>query len=566
MAPRQPAPYRPVPLTTVDNSLLTKSSVSPVPLGGGWDIDFISLQLTPGTLHLFSPWWNLGGSCNRILSGPRNTLHDPFPQGLELCNASPFTLRVQLDDAANLANFGDTLARVLRACGPTTNPLLIRPTDPVVSSRQFALETRMCSADQLSTALTSPLLSPYGPCKIFLGRYGMKVPAAHFFNNSLLPALNQMLVEVPEQFSHILHNMRVDWATQSTLSGNIICTKFNQLKSLPFPAQLVHYTQFGQLGNGYGGFSLLPTCAKDPPAGIQEVLKVNVYSSGWAHHLKCVGMPNTRLPPGATNQWLVRQKAKFEGMLGVLGLANASALGGCRVEIRTLGHLMSWPLLEEWLQGILHEVMARTQVFELAPPDVLHACRTAFGSACTAGVFSTSSTHGNLPIAPWKKASFYRLLQVCGIVHITSMKASMTRDLQGVPWGDPQAAVPDMEAAGEVELMSNPHLPDTIPIVQMPSDLGPTGVAKLGMKHGHVFDWPMICQMLGCPSMADTLHQVCTHTRWRKCPQGGAKGGSPQFTATWHGRRGMCGPLGCHLALATINLVANNLHTQVQRL
>ena len=96
---------------------------SSVKLGEGWDVDFLTLEVIPQCIPIFSPWWNVGGKAYRL---PR----DPFPSGLELVANDPFTLRVQLPGSpsdAQVAAWGKLLLELLKLNSPTFNPTLIAP-------------------------------------------------------------------------------------------------------------------------------------------------------------------------------------------------------------------------------------------------------------------------------------------------------------------------------------------------------------------------------------------------------------------------------------------------------
>ena len=69
-----------------------------------------------------------------------------------------------------------------------------------------------------------------------------------------------------------------------------------------------------------------------------------------------------------------------------------------------------------------------------------------------------------------------------------------------------------------------------------------------------------------CPWRATVLEEVASRTRWRRAAMGRASARTfCQLTANKLVGKGVVGPLGDHLALATINLVASGAHTDVQR-
>jgi hypothetical protein len=137
------------------SSLATLSQLSAAlnqPLGVGWDVDYIQLEITPAAIPIFSQYWNLGGSSSR---GP----HNPFPEGLELCTTAPFTLRAVVDcedkDTA-LAAFGKDLIDVLHQISPTCQPTLIQPSTLTSAAKALAREPRMVGGIDLAKALQHP--------------------------------------------------------------------------------------------------------------------------------------------------------------------------------------------------------------------------------------------------------------------------------------------------------------------------------------------------------------------------------------------------------------------------
>ena len=81
-------------------------------------------------------------------------------------------------------------------------------------------------------------------------------------------------------------------------------------------------------------------------------------------------------------------------------------------------------------------------------------------------------------------------------------------------------------------------------------------VPSLFLENSRAFDWVAIATYLGKPEAAPLLEKVCKLTQWRRM-MGKHCGSTAQWTCTLKGTRGrVAGPLGAHLLLATVNLVA----------
>lgn len=273
------------------------------------------------------------------------------------------------------------------------------------------------------------------------------------------------------------------------------------------------------------------------------------------------------VPPNATHGWLSKQKAKFEAISAGLRAFDQAMLGGLRFEVRASGCLASWPDVHQWLNDKLALVAARCQVMQL-PPALLHDIGTkALNSAIEAGVFSHSVVDSGNLLPAWKKQSFYRLLNLYGIVSWPHAKSALALDMADGPWGDPSKVMPQPSPAASPlpPLLCNPVLHQGITRVYI-DGLKPDKVAKIGQKSWNEIEWLQVCGSIGRPDLFEQLVHVCRSTRWRKCPvgRGASKREHAQITATKLVGQGMVGALGDHLALATINLVALNLHTSVK--
>lgn len=85
----------------------------------------------------------------------------------------------------------------------------------------------------------------------------------------------------------------------------------------------------------------------------------------------------------------------------------------------------------------------------------------------------------------------------------------------------------------------------------------------MGMQFDSHFNWHEIAAFLGFPEAAAKLQSVCAQTKWRRM-MGKTTAGVQQFTAALTtSRGGVAGPLGSHLLLAVVNLVAMSLQDSV---
>ena len=532
----------------------------------GWDVDFILLEVSPTAIPHFAPWWTLGGSAKRGAPGGRP---DPFPAGLELAN-EPFTLRAQPPEGTTdpqVAAWGKQLLDILKLEAPTGNPTLVPPGAPEVAAKQLALEPRMVGATALARALQHPSLPVY---KLFVARYGMKVDAQEFFENHLLEAITSMAEEVGEGTAMArFHNMVVDWATQSTLNGRVLLLspKPGYRTLLSWPAKMFSYPMFGRMAAGSGGVTLTARPIENP-VGMQAVTKVNLYAAGWAHHMKGAGLPPIAVPAQATNAWVMRQRPKLQSIITTLQGIRSEFLGGLRIEVRTNGAIPTWPELQGWLQGVVDEAMSTCLAGEVDPRSLIINAQAGLDNATASGVFSSTPVEAPRQLAPWRRAAYYRLLHLIGIVNPKTAKSSLSADLAGRPWGNP--SLTDAASPGTVGVLHvNPVLPPGLPRIPCPStrEASASAVARIGTSLGSNLPWPAICAALHLrPDDAAVFSTVVQRTKWRRFPMGRSRAGLGQFTATALQGGRMVGPLGDHLILATINLVAMGLHDQVQRL
>lgn len=532
----------------------------------GWDVDFLVLEISPAAIPCFSPFWTLGGSAKRYVG--RNRVH-PFPEGLELAN-EPFTLRAQPPAGLNdqqVAEWGKRLLEVLKQLSPTGNPCMVPPLDSAVAAKQLAIEPRMCSGTALARALNHPAMQ--GGFKLFIARYGMKVAAPDFFDEHLMPAMNAMADEIGDDAAmERFHHMKVDWATQAPLSGKVcLLTPLPAgTHRLPWPAKIFPYPMFGMAAGGAGGMTIVSRFPEAPPVGQQYVAKVNMYAAGWVHHFKGAGFPQTEVPANATNSWVSRQRPKLQSLLHAQQSTRQFFLGGLRIEIRTNGSIPTWPSLQRWLQDVVHEAMATCVAHELDPITLINNAQAALDTATAAGVFTCLAADSTRQVTPWRRQSYYRLLHLFGIVNARTAKSSLAAEREARAWGNPATAPHDPATSSLGILHVNPALPPGLPHIPCPStsQATPREVSRIGMTLGIDLPWPVICAALHLrPLDAETFANVARRTKWRRFPSGRARLALIQFTATRIHGGSMIGPLGDHLILATINLVALGLHDQV---
>lgn len=539
---------------------LVESSSHPL---RGWDVDFLLLEISPSAIPFFSPWWTLGGSTKRVVSGGRQ---DPFPEGMELAN-EPFTLRTvppEGQSAQQVADWGKQLLAIIKEQSPTGNPSMVPPLDLAAAAKQLAVESRMCSGIALARALSHPTLSGVG---LFICRYGMKVDAPAFFNEHLMPALNAMANEVGDEVAmERFSKMTIDWATQAPLNGRVLLLKPlpGATNQLGWPAKFFPYPQFGKPAGGAGGVNIVTKPHNAPPEQ-QQVVKVNMYAAGWTHHLKGAGLPQLVVPPHATNGWLIRQRPKLQSLLVALQQIRPFFLGGFRVEVRTNGSIPTWESLQRWLDDVVHISMGTCVGREMDPLLLIANAQAALDAATAAGVFSCNAADANRQVAPWRSKAYYRLLHLFGIVNARTAKRSLIDDMAGRAWGNPaHVPVPDPHTG---VLHVNPNLPPGLPHIPCPNtrEASAAVVSRIGMTVAMELPWNIVCTALHLSAHdAQVFSTVARTTKWRRFPQGRSRGMPIQFTATTLQGGGMIGPLGDNLMLATINLVALGQHRNVQ--
>lgn len=278
-----------------------------------------------------------------------------------------------------------------------------------------------------------------------------------------------------------------------------------------------------------------------------------------------MGLPQIIVPANATNGWLVRQRPKLQSLLVALRNTNPFFLGGLRIEVRTNGSLGTWPSLERWLHDIVHQAIGTCVAREVDPLTLINNAQGSIDAATAAGVFSCLAADSSRLVTPWRRAAYYRLLHLFGIVNPRTAKSSLAAEIAARPWGDPAHATATASSALGV-LHVNPLLPLDLPHIPCPSPREATAmeVSRIGLALVDPLPWPAVCNALHLhPRDAETFSTVVRRTKWRRFPGGRARVGSIQFTATKIQGGSMIGPLGDNLMLATINLVALGLHDQV---
>ena len=156
------------------------------PLGRDWDIDFMSMEISPECLHLFSDSWEVGGSISR----PADSDFEP---GLELARA-PYTLRLQsrahqtMDESHQdwLRQTAANIRRRLPTFGPTRHPKLKPPSTREGQALALARCERSCRAEQLAACLEA--ITTADDSRLIICRYGVKYSAQSFHQEKLMAA------------------------------------------------------------------------------------------------------------------------------------------------------------------------------------------------------------------------------------------------------------------------------------------------------------------------------------------------------------------------------------------
>ena len=558
----EPASARPPPTSEADAAALQtlwelNASCEPqLQLGRKWDIDFLTMQITPSCLQIFSKFWQVGGSFQEVKD---------FEGEFEVCS-NPWTIRIKAPSTStDLADVGKAIRESLTLTGPTCHPILAPPGSVAGCRRVVAKAERMVSAQFLANALEEALAET--DCELLIMRYGMKLPAEDLFP-LLLECRDLMAVKHGALFSRKCWNNKVlDFGTQNVLSMQpILVRPKNNLHEVPCVNNktLQSYSSFGKLGGGYGGVQFLGTA--DGPCQ-----KVTSYVGKWMHQIKAAGAPPAWAPFQCSNQWFTQQWAKFLSLVEFLDGLSDFDVAGHRMELRvgpesSLASCVSW---EEQLVGLeraLEEVSQHLLAKPIPAATVLERAKLALGQAEQAGLFRCQQGHLKEQAPPHKRQDYNRLAHHFGFVNKYNHRHLFKLCSMEAPWGPEGRAleevVNDNQDLETPTWSINPFLPKGITKIFIEETMVPADVQAIGQTYGDKVDWIQVAEALGQASCSTLLQNVATSTKWRRMM--GKKAGSVvQFACTVQGK--VHGPLGPDLVMATVNLIARGLHLVVSK-
>ena len=90
---------------------------------------------------------------------------------------------------------------------------------------------------------------------------------------------------------------------------------------------------------------------------------------------------------------------------------------------------------------------------------------------------------------------------------------------------------------GAATLQLNATLLASTSIVEIPPNIIARAVALLGQANSHLFDWQALATVLGGISLAASLEEACSQTKWRRQSGGRSRAASKGFTANRGWRR-----------------------------
>ena len=288
----------------------------------------MSMEISPGCLHLFSDSWEVGGSISRPLDSD-------FEPGLELARA-PYTLRLQsrahqtMDERHKdwLRQTAANIRRWLPAFGPTRHPKLKPPSTVEGQALALARCERSCTAEQLAACLEATTTADNS--RLIICRYGVKYPAQRYYQEKLMAARTIMTRELGEMKADSAWSQKVlDFGTETILNGHIcLFVPSNDAHFLQFTSsqKINQYSLFGAAGNGYGGVSM---------TGLPQftLKKLVAYPGAFKHSMFASGAPNFKPPRNATNQWYCQQYAKLMDTVQALAEDEEADVAGAKLNI-----------------------------------------------------------------------------------------------------------------------------------------------------------------------------------------------------------------------------------------
>ena len=345
-----------------------------------WEIDFLSMEISPGGIPILALFWEVGGSVARPIDSD-------FPFGLEI-SSSPFTLRIQRTryDTVNehheeaFRTAAKELRQVLQDCGDTGHPILAAPDTAEQQALQLAKKQRFCTGEQLAAALEC--CHPAAEWQILVCKYGMKIKASSFFET--LQAMGTKMEEEMGQLRARTAWKRkvVDYGSQALLTGRICrvaplrMNYFHQVDA----QKASRYSLFGSIGGGFGGVEL-------PGADGMDFLIFIAYSGTYTHQLKAIGAPRAFPPRQAQQTWFAQQWAQVQACLASLDKLQDIEVAGLRFEVRSTSETMSWRELEVELQSLGAETAAHLAFKEVDFQDAMEHMKVALGECQACGLF-----------------------------------------------------------------------------------------------------------------------------------------------------------------------------------
>lgn len=317
------------------------------------------------------------------------------------------------------------------------------------------------------------------------------------------------------------------------------------------------YPLFGKVGNGFGGMEI---------KGAQgvSVIKATAYPGRYVHHMKALGLPNKAAPKQCESKWFGMQWSKLQTLVAQIGQLADMDVAGLRVEMRVNQLEASWSEQERVLASMFQEICKHLDVKELELEAIHQDSVEALGKAEGACLFQCPGGSAE-KAAGWRHQNYGRLLFHIGLSDKFTNRFALKQALEDSPWGPEPDATRQGQGPHECWPV-NPTLPPGVAHIEIPKAASAKEVAAMCRQFDSHFNWHEIVAFLGFPEAAAKLQSACTKTKWRR-QMGKNTGGVHQFTtALKTSRGGVAGPLGNHLLLAAVNLVAMNLQDEAHQL
>ena len=533
--------------------------------GSYWDIDFLSMEVSPGALSLFGKFWDIGGRTSR-----RKEDRD-YPYGLELAR-SPFVVRLQANGFnypsafhdALLCQWGERLCKLLRTTGILHHPFVVPPFCAEHAAKALARYERQCGVETLIDAIR--ILAPPAEVRLFVCKFGMKTDAEAFFHACVEPAFQISRVDLGVTRATAMRNsMILDLGTQYAFPGSIpLSSPAGSIRNLDwvYADGVSSYSYLGALGGGFGGVQIRgrrSSCVRG----------AKVYSSGLVHFLKAISSEPVQLPQHTTNRWVADH---YDSMLDIVSCflrADQDDFNTVRVEfridLRDYEQSGMWTDVYNQLQGLLTQLSEHILVRLVSVADARAQVHGAWVGAVSSGLFGCSAALESCSASCAKRRDWQRLMHTLGMQLKFSHKRIYNACVVNIPWG--QQDDDDTDAASDGPLgtallsLRRGILPG-IACVRIPADMSAADVRTIGIRNADLIDWDAIAHLLGTDEWSLTLYFVCRRTMWRRMPSK-SKCVLPKFAASLRGKGSVIGPLGTDLVTATFELVASGQHLDV---